>query len=120
MKNDIADKTDITTLVNEFYAKVLADEVIGHFFADMDFEHHKPRMIHFWSFVLLDEPGYSTNVFDKHVHMPLKDEHFDRWLQLFEQTVNDLFEGAKASDAIFRAKTIGWTFKEKFRKMSKE
>jgi len=120
MKTDIQHKSDIVKLVDEFYGRVLKDEVIKEFFADLDFEHHKPKMIHFWSFVLLDEEGYTTNVFDKHTHMALKGEHFDRWLVLFESTVDDLFEGEKATMAKFRAKTIGWTFKEKFRKRNEE
>ncbi len=116
MKHDIQHKDDVVKLVDEFYGRVLQDEVIKGFFADLDFEHHKPRMVHFWSFVLLDEEGYTTNVFDKHVHMPLKGEHFERWMQLFDTTVDDLFVGEKADMAKLRAKTIGWTFKEKFRK----
>jgi hemoglobin len=118
IKKEINTHQDIVLLVDEFYASVLQDEILKPFFADLDFEHHKPGMIHFWSFVLLNEPGYTTNVFDKHVHMRLKDEHFDRWLSLFHQTVDRLFEGEKANDAKFRATTIGWTFKEKFKKMN--
>jgi hemoglobin len=118
IRKEINTHQDIVLLVDEFYSSVLQDEILKPFFADLDFEHHKPRMIHFWSFVLLNESGYTTNVFDKHVHMHLKDEHFDRWLSLFHQTVDRLFEGEKANDAKFRATTIGWTFKEKFKKMN--
>ncbi len=117
-KHDIITQEDIRQLVDVFYRKVLLDDVLKGFFSDLDFVHHKPKMIHFWSFVLLDEPGYTTNVFDKHAHMKLGDEHFDRWISIFEATVNDLFEGEKASTAIFRAKTIAWSFKEKFKKMN--
>jgi len=116
MKTDILHKDDIVKLVDVFYGRVLQDEIIKDFFADLDFEHHKPKMVHFWSFVLLDEYGYTTNVFDKHTHMVLRDEHFDRWLNLFDSTVDELFVGENAEKAKFRAKTIGWTFKEKFRK----
>ncbi len=113
----ISTKEDIQLLVDTFYSAVLNDELLKPFFSHVDFDTHKPKMIHFWSFVLLDEPGYTTNVFDQHVHMPLKDEHFDRWLSLFNQTVDQLFEGEKANDAKLRAATIGWTFKEKFKRM---
>jgi hemoglobin len=116
MKQDIQNKQDIQLLVDTFYGRVLEDEVIKDFFSDLDFAKHKPKMVHFWSFVLLDEDGYTTNVFDKHVHMPLKGDHFDRWMQLFDTTVDELFEGEKATTAKFRAKTIGWTFKEKFKR----
>lgn len=120
MKQDIISKEDIRQLVDVFYFKVLQDNLLKGFFVELDFEKHKPKMIHFWSFVLLDEPGYTTNVFDKHEHMHLKDEHFDRWLSLFESVVSELFEGEKASTAILRAKTIAWTFKEKFKKLNQD
>lgn len=117
-KHDILTKEDIRQLVDVFYGKVILDDVLKDFFSGLDFEHHKPKMIHFWSFVLLDEPGYTTNVFDKHAHMKLADEHFDRWISLFDETVHELFEGEKASMAVFRAKTIAWSFKEKFKRMN--
>lgn len=112
---DISNKEDIVLLVDEFYSRVLENALLAPFFAHLDFEKHKPKMIHFWSFVLLDEAGYTTNVFDKHAHMALKDEHFDEWLRLFVATVDDLFVGPKAEDAKLRARTIGFTFAAKFR-----
>lgn len=117
--NDIQKKEDITLLVETFYAKVFQDELLMPFFADLDFELHKPRMIHFWSFVLLDEAGYTTNVFDKHAHMALKDEHFTRWVETFCATVDKLFEGPKAEDAKLRAKTLGYTFASKMKSINK-
>ena len=68
MKKTIDNKSDIEFLVNSFYKRVLSDELLGPQFSGIDFEHHVPRIIAFWSMVLLDEPGYTTNVFDKHVH----------------------------------------------------
>jgi hemoglobin len=112
IKQDIISKEDIHLLVDVFYGDVMQDELLKGFFSHMNFEEHKPRMVHFWSFVLLDEPGYSTNVFDKHVHMKLYDEHFDRWMFHFEKTVDHLFNGEKAETAKLRAKTLSWTFKK--------
>ncbi|MFN0033145.1 MAG: group III truncated hemoglobin [Flavobacteriales bacterium] len=112
-RKDIADKEDIALMVETFYAKVFADPLLAVFFQDLDFESHKPRMIHFWSFVLLDEPGYTTNVFDKHAHMPLKKEHFTRWVEIFCHNVDEHFSGPKAEDAKLRARTIGFTFASK-------
>lgn len=110
---EITIKDDIALLVNTFYGKVLQDELLKPFFANLDFEAHKPHMIHFWSFVLLDEPNYTTNVTEKHLHMPLKQEHFDRWLALFNQTLDELFSGEKAEMAKQRAATIAWTISNK-------
>lgn len=111
--NDIQSKADIELLVNTFYTKVLDDELLKPFFIHLDFERHLPKMIHFWSFVLLDEAGYTTDVTKVHMHMPLKNEHFDRWILLFNQTVDDLFEGDKANAAKQRAFLVRWTIESK-------
>jgi hemoglobin len=67
----------------------------------------------FWRFVLLDESGYTTSVTDKHMHMRLKEEHFKRWLLLFNQTLDELFIGEKVELAKQRAAVIGWTIQSK-------
>ncbi len=113
MKYDIATKEDVENLVDVFYGKVMKDEVLSPFFKFLDFEKHIPKMVHFWSFVLLDEPGYTTNVTEKHLKMPLKKEHFDRWITLFQETIDALFTGEKAEQAKQRAILVGWTIQHK-------
>jgi hemoglobin len=114
-KKEIIDKNDVHELVSKFYGKVLKNEQLKPFFENLDFEAHLPKMIHFWSFVLLDEPGYSTNVTEKHLQMPLKQEHFDLWLSLFNETLDELFKGEKAEMAKQRAATIAWTIANKMK-----
>ena len=111
--NDITTKQNIENLVDKFYGKVLLDSQLAPFFQGLDFEAHKPKMVHFWSFVLLDEAGYTTNVTDKHMHMPLKKEDFDKLLALFTETINELYQGEKAELAKQRAALIGWTIQNK-------
>jgi hemoglobin len=113
MSQDILTHDDVVMLVDKFYSTVLGDEILAPFFTHIDFDHHKPRMIHFWSFVLLDEPGYTTNIFDKHANMALTADALQRWVLLFEQTARACFSGEKTELAILRAKTIAWTFQEK-------
>lgn len=113
---DISTKADVTLLVETFYGRVLQDDLLAPFFADLDFETHMPKMIHFWAFVLLNEPNYTTNVTEKHMHMPLKKEHFDQWLELFKATVDDHFVGEMAEMAKQRAVTIAWTINHKMPK----
>ena len=110
---DITTKQDVETLVNTFYGDVLKDESLAPFFKHLDFVAHMPKMVHFWSFVLLDESGYTTNVTDKHMHMPLEKAHFDRWVELFQATVDSLFAGDKAEMAKQRANLIAWTIQNK-------
>ena len=113
MLSDIQTKTHVTLLVTTFYDKVLKDSLLVPFFKQIDFEKHLPQMIHFWSFALLDESGYATNVTEKHLKMHLQKEHFDQWLNLFSTTVNELFSGEKAEMAKQRAAVIGWTIQSK-------
>lgn len=110
---DITSKADIEHLVDHFYDEVLKDVVLAPFFLNLDFTHHKPKMVHFWSFVLLDEPGYTTDVTAKHLSMRLKKEHFDRWIELFNVTVDTLYKGEKAELAKQRAFLIRWTIEPK-------
>lgn len=111
--NDITTKQNVEQLVETFYNHVLKDEDLAPFFKNLDFKAHLPKMIHFWSFVLLDEPGYTTNVTDKHTHMRLSKVHFDRWVELFHTTVDALFKGEKSDMAKQRATLIAWTIQNK-------
>jgi hemoglobin len=110
----IETKADVELLVDTFYTAVLKDEQLKPFFQHLNFVEHLPKMIHFWSFVLLDEPGYTTNVTEKHAGMALRKDLFDRWVSLFHTTVDQLFEGEKAQLAKERATVLGWTMGSKF------
>jgi hemoglobin len=110
---DIQSKADVEKLVNSFYSKVLKDAVLSPLFANMNSEKHIPKLVLFWTFVLLDEPGYTTDVTKTHAHMPLKKEHFDNWIALFNETTNELFEGTNAEKAKQRAFLIRWTIESK-------
>lgn len=114
---DISTRSDIEKLILHFYAELLKDKEMQHVFHGLDFEKHVPNIVAFWAFVLLDEEGYKTNVFDKHLHLPIKPEHFDFWLNTFTQAVNSLFAGEKANLAISRATVLAFTFKSKWEKL---
>ncbi|MDG1333908.1 MAG: group III truncated hemoglobin [Crocinitomicaceae bacterium] len=109
----IESRDDVQFLVESFYERVVQDDVLAPFFINLDFDMHLPKMVNFWAFVLLDEAGYTTDVTEKHAHMRLKQEHFDRWLALFNATVDAHFTGEKAELAKQRAFLVGWTTKSK-------
>jgi len=106
MKNDITNKTDIEVLVNFFYDKVKKDDKIGFIFHKIigtDWSHHLPVMYDFWNMVLFSKPGYGGNPTRVHVDLDkkiqLQKEHFDRWLQLWNETIDNLYEGEIANEA---------------------
>ena len=114
---DITSKADIELLITTFYSELLKLEEMKPIFAHIDFPKHIPHIVHFWSFVLLDEEGYTTNVFDKHVNLPIKTHQFDDWLRVFVNSVDMLFAGETAELAKQRATVLAFTFKSKWEKM---
>ncbi len=114
---DIKTKTDIELLINSFYEKLLLNPEMKVVFEGIDFKNHVPQIVHFWSFVLLDEEGYKTNVFDKHLHLPIKLHQFDIWLDMFIKSVDELYAGEKAELAKQRATVLTHTFKSKWHKI---
>jgi hemoglobin len=116
---DIETRVDIEKLIRHFYSKLLAIEEMRPPFEGLDFEKHIPNIVHFWSFVLLDEAGYKTNVFDKHFHLPIKPHMFDTWLQTWTSTVDELYKGEKAELAKQRATVLTHTFKSKWEQIKK-
>ncbi len=119
MLKDISTQDDVEVLVKTFYSNLLLNDEVKPIFEHVDFKQHMPHMVAFWQFVLLDKEGYTTNVFDKHVNLPLKAEHFTIWLNTFTTTVNNLFSGEKAQMAIQRAQTIAYSFETKLKQMGK-
>ncbi len=112
-KRLLNERADVEFLVHSFYEYVLHDDLLAPFFEKLDFDNHLPRMIDFWCFVLLGETGYTTNVIEKHVRLPLKEEHFERWIKIFNSTLDEYFVGDNVEIAKQRALTIAWTTKSK-------
>lgn len=110
---DITTRADIEQLIIRFYDKVKRDDTIGYIFNDIaktNWEHHIPLIVDFWEGILLDTTSYRRNAMDIHYQLnkkePFRKEFFDRWLQLFRETLNELFEGEKAELAWKRARGI--------------
>jgi hemoglobin len=120
MKKDIKTREDIELLVRTFYDKVKTDPVIGHIFTSVfkiNWERHLPVMFDFWENILFYTGSYAGNPIETHQRFhkifPFNDEHFQRWVALFTQTVDELFEGEKALLAKQRALSISTVMKIK-------
>lgn len=113
MKQDIQNRADIETLVNQFYDLVKVDPEIGPFFSgvvSVNWEKHLPVMYAFWENILFYTGGYEGNPMQKHLSVhkmaPMTKAHFDRWLLLFFRTVDALFEGENAEALKQRATSM--------------
>lgn len=112
-KKDISGIDDIKQFVNDFYAKVKEDPLLApEFFSRIpgDWQPHLEKMYLFWNAALFGEKGYIGNPFSKHATMNISAQHFDKWLLLFYETIDTLFEGPLASDAKWRASIMAENF----------
>lgn len=108
-KTDIVNEEDVTTLVHTFYAKVRADELLGPIFEPIiknNWAPHLRRMVDFWSTILLYTRKYKDDPMPKHMKLPVEQRHFDRWLELFNETLDALFAGEVTENAKLRAASI--------------
>ncbi|MFT3936844.1 MAG: group III truncated hemoglobin [Chitinophagaceae bacterium] len=117
---DIANREDIYYLMECFYAKAVPDDTIGYFFSDVSKIHladHLPVITDFWEMVVFGGNQYKKNAIAVHMHLhqlsAMKSKHFDRWLHLFANTVNELFEGPNAELIKQRAVSIATVMKIK-------
>lgn len=121
-KQDIAQIKDIKLLVDTFYEKVRADVVLAPIFDARIRDHwpeHLEKMYRFWQTVLLEEHTYFGSPFVPHATLDVSHEHFQRWLNLFNQTIDELFEGPIAKEARWRADKMALMFEKKLEYIQK-
>lgn len=111
-RGDLADRYDIEKLVRNFYRQAAMDDVLGPVFqaAHVNWQAHVETLIDFWSWQLLGETGYDGQTLRAHesVHerTPLSDVHYQRWVELFCDTVDESFEGPLAEVAKGRGRKM--------------
>lgn len=113
MKQDIADLADIQKVVDEFYTKVRADDLLGPIFNARlggRWPQHLQKMYNFWETILLPQHTYEGYPFKPHVHLPVEEKHFERWLMLFFETLDTNFEGEKVYAAKRQAQKMAQMF----------
>lgn len=120
MKRDIKTRGDIEFLIRNFYDKAKADELIGPIFVNIfkvNWDKHLPVMFDFWENTLFFTGVYTGNPMQVHkrIHriFPLEEKHFQKWVSIFNATVDELFEGEKALLAKQRAISISAIMKAK-------
>lgn len=116
--NDLQTKQDLCRLVDGFYQRVRADDLLAPIFAARIPAAHWPghldTITRFWAAAVLGQPaGYRGNPGARHLGLPIGARHFARWLALFGQTVDELFAGDKAEEIKLRAARMGELFQLK-------
>jgi hemoglobin len=106
VKLDHVSEDSIRRLVDAFYVKVRLDCELAPVFARAipgDWEPHLAKMYAFWSSVMLTTGRYKGNPVIKHFAIPgIQPPLFERWLALFNETCDELFDAGISGQ--FRAK----------------
>lgn len=106
--NTIEDRNDISNLVNSFYLKIKEDELLGNIFElhlAKTWSEHLDKMTDFWETNLLGVAKFKGNPTQKHIQVDnninhaIEQKHFERWLQLWFETIDELFTGECAEKA---------------------
>jgi hemoglobin len=123
--SDIETREDVERLVRAFYGRALTDPIIGFIFTDvahLDLEAHVPRISSFWETILLGAQTYRGGAFrphaELHMQVRLRSGHFERWLVLWRETVDELFEGERAELAKAHALRVARAFHGRLEAMS--
>ncbi len=107
----IISEATIVRLVDDFYAKVRRDPVLGPIFAraiaDAAWPAHLQRMYAFWSSVMLTSGRYKGSPVAVHERIAgIEPALFGDWLDLFEATAEELFIPELAGEFATRARRI--------------
>ncbi len=110
---DVVERTGINMamierLVRAFYSRARRDPLIGPVFEHhvAHWDAHIPGMCDFWSSVALMSGRYHGQPMTAHIPLPIDTPHFDRWLELFAETAQEVCPPAAAALFIDRAHRI--------------
>jgi hemoglobin len=99
----------IREVVVEFYRRARRDDRLGPVFEAHvhEWDVHLARMSDFWSAALLRTGRYSGRPVVRHRSVAgIAAGHFDRWIELFEETVRDLCPPDQAEAFLVRARRM--------------
>jgi hemoglobin len=104
--SDLSDASEVAEMVRRFYVEVAQDDLLGPVFNDVarvDWAEHLPKLTAFWCRMLLGIEGYRGNALQAHrrIHArsPFTTEQFDRWLEVFHETIDLGWRGPIADHA---------------------
>jgi hemoglobin len=103
------DEAMIGELVDQFYAKVRQDDILGPVFESRidNWDEHLTKLRAFWSSVVLMTGRYKGQPMPVHAAISeITDAHFERWLSLFAETAKAVCPAEAAALFIDRSRRI--------------
>jgi hemoglobin len=112
-KKDIKTRDDVSLLVSSFYEKVRNNNTLKPFFSTIeDWDKHLDNLTTFWESSLFFKTKYYGNPLEAHIKVDqvnkntITQEHFGLWMNLWFETIDELFEGEYADMAKNRARKM--------------
>jgi hemoglobin len=106
----IENREDVNILVNAFYAKIRKDNLLGPIFndhiAEEKWPEHLDKLTDFWESNLFGLTKFKGNPTQKHVNVDrnlnhsISPSHFEQWLILWHETIDEMY----SSDLAIKAK----------------
>ena len=113
----IENRADVNLLVNTFYAKIRKDELLGPIFnshiPNEKWPAHLEKLTDFWETNLFGVAKFKGNPSQKHVNVDknlnhtITQKHFGQWINLWFETIDQLFEGELAQRAKAASRKMG-------------
>jgi hemoglobin len=114
----IENREDVSKLVRTFYSKVRMNAHLGPIFNEIvkDWELHLEHLTDFWEMVLLQSgPGAGKfnpipvhKEVDNQTENDISEVHFENWLELWFETLDQYFEGEVAEHAKAHAQKMAY------------
>ena len=105
----ITNRDDVNLLVHTFYDKIRQHELLGPIFnghiSEEQWPAHLSKLTDFWESNLFGvrtfrgSPSKAHVNVDKNLNHTISQNHFAQWLQLWFETIDELFEGELADRA---------------------
>lgn len=112
----IENRNDIKVLVDSFYLKIRKDNLLGPIFnrhiSDAQWPEHLSTLTDFWETNLFGVARFKGSPTQKHLNVDknlnysINQNHFGRWIQLWLETIDELYNGAIAEKAKYAARKM--------------
>lgn len=113
---------EILEMVTRQYVDIVQDDMLEPYFnfnpGFIDWQAHIGAVADYWNHVVLLAPDYEIDIIEHHRplhhHVPFTPKLFDRWLQIFHDTIDGGWTGPCAHTAKRRATGMAWAMAQRF------